>query len=192
VALQAQFVPVTATAPKVAAFGIGGEFRFTGGSVPTSAYVGIRATQKLIVDGIAETQSAAPVVGANVASGWLPTPTSNWQLHTSFVYVPAAACAAANLVAQPSNGSFAVLRQGKPAAMTLPAGAVQVSTMPMFSSGAHAVQQSTYTAVQSGSNPAGFNGTLAVGDCLIAYSTAAVEPTAKLDVENQSTIFLRR
>lgn len=194
VALQAELVQVTPAASSsanVVPFGMGGEFTFVGGAGQTSIYVGIMATKPLAVDGIAGTQSAAPVAGAPENSGWLPQPQGNWFVQTSFVYLPASVCAAQHFAAQPTNGMFAVLRNATPAALTIPDAGVQVSQMPMFSSGSQAAQRSAYTAFAPGSLPAGFNGILAAGDCLVAYSTAAIEPGAVIDMENQSTVFLR-
>ena len=188
--MQAEFVPVKAATPQVIPFGMGGEFRFTGTGSPISVYVGIKATRTMAVDGIAGTASAAPVAGPAAAASWRPAPQRNWVVQTSFLYMPASVCAAANLVTQPTNGTFAVLRETAPAKLAVPAGAVTVMAMPMFSSGSTAVQRSAYTAFPPGSH-AGFSGTLQPGDCLVAYSSAAIEPTAELDVENQSSVFLR-
>jgi len=191
VALQAEFVAAKPAAPQVIPFGMGGEFRFVGGSVPTSVYVGVIATRPVAVDGIAGTASAAPVTGASVASSWLPAPQRNWSVQTSFMYLPAPVCAAAKFNAQPTNGTFAVLRGATPAALQIPAGAVPVMSLPIHSMGSQAVQRSAYAAIPPDPAGAGFSGTLRAGDCLVAYSAAAIEPAAVLDVENQSTVFLR-
>jgi hypothetical protein len=191
IALQAGFVPARGNAPVVTPFGMGGEFRFIGSAVPTSVYVGIMATKPIAVDGIAGTASVAPVTGTTVAPMWEPAPQHNWAVQTSFVYMPASTCAAANLHAQPTNGTFAVLRDGTPAAISIPSGAVPAMDIPIDSSGSQAVQRSAYASFPPGSANAGFSGTLQPGDCLVAYSTAAIEPTAVVDFENQSTVFLR-
>jgi hypothetical protein len=90
-----------------------------------------------------------------------------------------------------TNGTFAVLRDATPAAMTIPPGAVPIAGLPIFSSGTQAVQRSDYVAFPPRPGHPRFSGTLQPGDCLVAYSTAAIEPAAVLDVENQSTVFLR-
>jgi hypothetical protein len=190
IAAQAALVPVTAATPGIIPFGMGGEFRFTGGAVPTSVYVGIKASVPIAVDGIAATASAAPVAGPGAASAWQPIPHGNWAIQTSFLYLPAQACAAADLATVSVNGTFAVLRNGTPAPTGMPSAAA-IMGLPIFSSGSQAIQRSSYAAFPRGATQAGFSGTLQPGDCLVAYSTAEIEPNAVLDVENQSTVFLR-
>lgn len=189
--LQAQFVPAVTGAPQVITYGLGGEFRFVGEGVPTTVYVGIRATKPIAVDGIAGTASVAPVAGAPVSSGWLPAPLRNWNMQTAFVYMPASVCAKTNLAAQPTNGIFALLHNGTPGPLSIPAGAVPIMGMPIYSRGPQAIQRSTYAAFPPGAGLPEFTGILAPGDCLVAYSTTTLEQGAVLDAENQSTAFLR-
>jgi len=171
-------------------FGMGGEFRLSGALPPRSgAYVGIRAMRPIAVDGIAATQSAAPVIGAPAGSGW-QTPLGGWVASTSFIVLPAQLCQSAHLQAQPGNGTFAVLRQATQAALTLPASATALLRLPMPSRGAQAIQRAVYAPVGD-ARPGGFAGRLEIGDCLIAVTTASIEPAGVLDVENQSTVFLR-
>lgn len=191
VAMQAKFVTAAQNAPQVTPVATGGEFHFVGGIRPTSTYVGIMATTPLAVDGIAASASAAPVTGPAVASQWQPAPQRNWSVQTSFVYLPASACAAANLYVHPTNGTFAVVRNGSAAAIAIPPGAVSIIDMPMNSFGAQAIHRSAYAALPAASGNAGFSGTLQPGDCLVAFTTATVEPLGVLDYENQSTLFLR-
>jgi hypothetical protein len=190
VRLYAQTVAPPAGSPVVKPFGMGGEFRVPVSAAPVGVYVGIMASRALAVDGIAGAQSAAPVVGANPQTGWQPAPDGAWSVNTEFVYLPAPACAAAGFATQPPSGDYSVLRQATPAPLSLPRGAVILMRMPMQSVGIEAVQRSTYKALPAGTLPAGFSGTLAAGDCLVAYNFAVGAPGV-LDVENQSTVYFR-
>jgi hypothetical protein len=187
-------VPMQNGSPPVISFGLGGEFLFPGTTpAPQSVYVGIQADKPLVVDGIAGTASASPVLGAPPNSGWLPPPIGGWWVDTHFYYMPAQVCAAGNFNFGKSIGPFAFLRNGTPGTLTVPPGSLSVMDMPIDSADTHAIQQAGYTAF--GQAPGGFTGAMAVGDCLVAYDTAA---TAKggtpgvLDVENQSTVYLRQ
>lgn len=187
-------VPTPNGSPPVLSFGLGGEFRFPGTTpAPQSVYVGIQADKPLIVDGIAGSASAAPVLGAPQNSGWLPPPIGGWWVDTRFYYMPAAVCAAAHFNIGQSIGAFAFLRNATPGTLVVPPGSLSVMDMPIDSTDTQAIQQAGYTAFATA--PGGFTGAMAVGDCLVAYDTAA---TAKggtpgvLDVENQSTVYLRQ
>jgi len=188
--LSAAIMPVSPGGAVVLPFGMGGEFRFRLSAQPLSVYVGIMANRPLGVDGIAGSVSAAPVAGAPVGAGWSPVPAGDWSISSTYMYLPAGVCAAAHFKMQPSQGSFSVLRMGTPTGMTVPNGAVSVLQMPMMSTETLAIQRSAYHAVALGAP----GGTLATGDCLVVYETVYPGPGGNLgvlDVENQSTVYLR-
>jgi hypothetical protein len=187
VMLRASVMPVEAGAPAIIPFGMGGEFRSVPGlAQPGGVYVGVMALQPMTVDGIAGTASAAPVAGAPAGTHW-DMPGLYWSAAANFMYLPAAACAAAHLHAQPANGPLAVLRNFTPVTFAIPDAAVQVLALPMSSRGAQAIQRSAYVSFPA----AGFNGALGVGDCLVAYMSGDTGAAGALDVENQSTVYLR-
>jgi hypothetical protein len=188
--LSAALVPVSAGSAVVLPFGMGGEFRFRPSLQPLSVYVGIMANRPLAVDGIAGSASAAPVAGAPPGAGWSPVPAGDWSVASRFMYLPASVCAAGHFKVQPSQGIFSVLRMGTPTTMAVPNGAVPVLKMPMMSTETLAIQRSAYHAVPLGAP----GGTLAPGDCLLLYETVYPGPGGNagvLDVENQSTVYLR-
>ena len=187
VMLKASVMPVEPGAPAIIPFGMGGEFRSVPGLVqPGGVYVGVMALQPMTVDGIAGTASAAPVVGAPAGTHWA-MPDLYWSAEANFMYLPAPACAAAHLHAQPPNGPIAVLRNFTPVTFTIPEGAMQVLALPISSRGAQAIQRSAYASFPA----AGFSGAMGVGDCLVAYMSGDTGASGALDVENQSTVYLR-
>jgi hypothetical protein len=194
VALGVAAVKTPSPAPIVIAVGIGGEFRIPlGGALPLSTYVGIRAERALALDAIAVSVSAAPVVGAPANSGWAPIPWGAWQASADFAYMNAAVCAAGHFSAQPGNSVLSVLRDATPAALAPPTGAVALSQTSLPGHGADAVQRGAFQ-IFPGTRPGSFTGTLAPGDCLIAYDSAVStigRGTGMLNVENQSTLYLR-
>ncbi|HTZ70346.1 MAG TPA: hypothetical protein VMB71_06825 [Acetobacteraceae bacterium] len=188
--LRLAAVPAPMPAVGVVPFGLGGEFRFHAGTPPLGTYVGLRAARPLALDGLAITLSAAPAVGAPASSGWLPAPAGAWSVQTDFVFLPAGACTAGNFMSHPANGLFAVLHSPAPAPMGLPGGAVILARTPMSSFAAQPIQRSTFRAFMPGALPSNFPGTLAPGDCLLAYQFVSGTP-GYLDVENQTTAYLR-
>jgi hypothetical protein len=77
-----------------------------------------------------------------------------------------------------------------PSRLAAPRGAIPVLQMPMMSTATLATQRATYHAVP----PTAPGGTLAPGDCLVVYETVypgAFTNSGVLDVENQSTVYLR-
>ncbi len=193
-ALTMATAPATAGAPQVVPLGLGGEFRIASGtSSAQSVLVGLQALVPLELDAIAGALSTAPVVGAPAASGWLPIPAGNWAYETSFLYLPAAICAGLGLAAHPANGLFAMLRQGNPGSMTVPAGSVPLMRVGVESLGGLPIQKSTYQAFTA-TVPAATPFRLGTGDCLIGLGSSV--PSAggtpgMLDVEDQSTVYLR-
>lgn len=193
-ALHIAAAPIAAGAPTVIPLGVGGEFRFPVGTPqPLSVYVGLMAIRPLVVDAIAGAVSAAPVTNGPAGSGWQPTPGGNWSVGTSWLYLPAAACAAAHLQQQPGNGTFAILRQGTPALAAPPAGSRQIMRAAVASLGGLPIQKSSYQAF---TNTAAGRMSLALspGDCLVGWEATA--PMAggtpgMLDWEDQSTVYLR-
>ncbi len=186
-------VPAKAPAPAVIPLGVGGEFRFpVGTAAPLSVYVGLQASRPIYVDAIAGAFSAAPVVGAPPSSGWLPVPGGTWSVGTDFYVLSAAACAAAHLRAQPSNGIFAILRNGTPAARPVPTGARLVMRLGADSAGGFPVQRSLFQVLTS---PVADTALLLnPGDCLLGWEATAPEAGGTpgfLDVEDQSTVYLR-
>lgn len=190
-ALSLATIPVTIGAPAPIPVGIGGEFRFTVGTpAPLAVYVGLRADVPLVLDAIAGSLSAAPVVNAPAASGWQPAPAAAWQVGTTFYNLPKEACAAAGLQTQPSNGVFSILRQGTPRPIAVPAGATPIMRLEARSYGALPLQKSAYQ--QFTVPAAGRSFVLAPGDCLLGFeATAPGGGPGVLDVEDQSTVYLR-
>ncbi len=168
-----------AAAP-VQAFGMGGEFRFAPG---TANYVGIRANRRFAVDAVAASVSAAPVSGAPEAAQWGTMPRGGWRVDTAFLYLPAPACAAAHLRGHQPGPDYDVLRLADPAALPRPAGAVTLLDVPLASQGVQAVQAAPFQRFTER--------TLNAGDCLIAFTGVASGGAGLLDVENQSTVYLR-
>jgi hypothetical protein len=187
--LTVSAVPTQPGRKDVVPLGLGGEFRFAGGEGdPTGVYVGLRADTALVLDGVAGTMSAAPVLGAPAGSHWLPTVAGHWRVQGELYYLPAAVCAAQNYAPANAIGMLTILRDAVPAKRAVPSGATKIMDMRLQSLGSVAVQRSTYQAVP----PAGgFSGALAAGDCLMTYDIVAAAPGV-LDVENQSTVYLRR
>ena len=179
-----------AAAGPVQAFGMGGEFRYAPG---TANYVGIRARRGLAVDAIAASVSAAPVSGAPADAHWGTPPPADahwgtpphgpWQVTTDFLYLPAPACNAAHLAGHQPGADYDVLRLADPVALPRPPGAVTLLSIPLASRGAQASQATLFK---------GFTDrTLNPGDCLIAFAGVAAGGAGVLDVENQSTVYLR-
>ena len=164
----------------VQAFGMGGEFRFAPG---TANYVGIQANRPLAIDAIAASVSAAPVAGAPADARWGTMPRGFWQVGTEFLYLPAPACRAAHLVGHQPGPAYDVLRLAEPAALPRPAGAVALLNVPLASRADHAVQATGFQRFTSR--------TLDPGDCLIARTGGVRAGSGLLDVENQSTVYLR-
>ncbi len=161
-------------------FGMGGEFRFAPGA---ANYVGIRANRPLAVDAIAASVSAAAVSGAPAAARWGAAPPGAWQVSTAFLYLPAPACRAARLIGHQPGVAYDILRLADPAALPRPAGAVSLLDVKLASRATQAAQATAFA------QPA--DRSLAVGDCLVAFTRAAPGGSGLLDVENQSTVYLR-
>jgi hypothetical protein len=173
-----------AAGPAVIPMGIGGEFRIpVGHGGPLGTYVGIRAARPLRLDAIAVSLSAAPVTGAPAGSAWRPVPSGAWSARADFRTLPASVCAAGHFVAQPGNGLFAVLRGATPALLTPPAASTTLTQTTLPSRGTIAAQGAGFQAFPTG--------LLAPGDCLIAYDSAFSTAGGMLDLEDQSTIYLR-
>lgn len=192
VALMLDDVATTQPVVPVVPFGVGGEFRFVAGAQPVATYVGLQAKQALEVDAVAASVSAAPVEGAPPGSGWQPVPAGAWHSNAVFVAIPAAACGALHLRQQPGNELFYVLRNGTPALFGAPAGAVRLLDVPAGAVGGEAAQAVAYRRFDGRAN--GFSGRLGGGDCLVEYNvvwTPAESGGGVLDVENQSTVYLR-
>lgn len=176
-------------APVVMPLGLGGEFRFDLAAGPRSyTYVGIRADRTLQVYAIAGSVSAAPVAGAPAGAGWTPLPSGTWAAGTRFLYLPATVCSAAGLVTQPSNGNFAVLRQGTPTAFRMPDGLRTALNMRLAGAGVSALQMSPFRGF-SAAGPASL--VLAPGDCLVTFTHMLPTGDAgEVDFENQSTVYV--
>jgi hypothetical protein len=184
--------PATPDAQAVVPLGIGGEFRFNpvqmaGGTV----YVGFRAEKPLVVDAIAPSVSAAPVLGAPRATGNLPLPSGGWAAGAPFYFLSARICAASHLKMAPSTGTLSVLRNGTPALVPLPGGAQTVLTPWLLSTGTHAAQGVGFVAFPA---RRGWDGNMAAGDCLVSYPQ--VRPynggvPGVVDIEAQSTVYFR-
>ncbi len=172
--------------PAVLAFGIGGEFRFrTGAKGGLANYVGLRAERPLVVDGVAVSVSAAPVGNAPAQAGWGPELSGTWLVSTDFVVLPRVACAAAALSGHKANAAFSVLRLGKPVEMAVPRGGTTLLQVKLTGSDMAAAQTSGFHAFAP-------NLRLQPGDCLLAFARTPGEgASGVLDVENQSTLYLR-
>ena len=164
----------------VQGFGMGGEFRFAPGQ---ANYVGIQAARPLTVDAIAAAISAAPVSGAPAGAQWSTQVRGAWHVQTEFFHLPAPACRAAHLATQQPGPDYAILRLADPAALRRPAGAESLLAVPLDSHGLRAAQATAFGRLQV---------RLLAGDCLFAFtSVPAGSGAAGLDVENQSTVYLR-
>ncbi len=182
--LVARLVPGGAA---VQGFGIGGEARLaTGGAVPMATYVGLRAKRALVVDGLAASVSAAAVAGAPAGSGWV-VPAGAWRVETIFAWMPAEACRVAHFAGHAAGADFDVLRGPGPVAMVPPAAGVMLR-LDTAGRGGEAAQGGGF----AGAGDAGWHGRLEAGACLVAWqSVPAGGAAGTLDVENQSTLYLR-
>ena len=185
VKLLVQTVPAP-SGQAASAFGIGGEFRFrTGADGGVANYVGLRAARPLVVDGVALSLSVAPVSGAPAQAGWGPDLRGTWRVSTDFLVLPRVACAAAALSGHQANADFSVLRLGKPAGMAMPRGGDTVLRVPLVGKDMVAAQVSGFHTFSPEMR-------LQPGDCLLAFAqTRAEGASGKLDVENQSTVYVR-
>ncbi len=180
------------TAPpagRVLTFGMGGEFRLPGDpAAPAQAYVGIEARRPLVLDSLAVSVSAAPVAGAPAGSAWRGEVRGRWEAGTDFTIVPAAACHAAHYASHPVGAEFSVLRSVASAAIGPPAGSLPVLHLPLAGHDMSAAQATRFYRF-GGEVP---GGRLAPGDCLLAFHrVTAGAGGAQIDVENQSTLYLR-
>ena len=164
----------------VQAFGMGGEFRFVPG---TANYVGIQATRPLAIDTIAAAISAAPVTGAPPDAHWGPPPQGAWRVTTDFLYLPAPACNAAHFATHQPGPDYSILRLADPAPLSPPPGTNNLLAVRLASAASQAVQTTAFTTPAKRLNP---------GDCLFAYTAVPSNVAAEgLDVENQTTVYLR-
>ncbi len=170
----------TGAAEPVQAFGMGGEFRFAPG---TANYVGIQANRPLAVEAIAASVSAAPVAGAPADARWGRMPSGGWRVATAFLYLPAPACAAAHMATHQPGPDYSVLRLADPVALRRPGGATDLLDVPLAGHDTRAAQETRFRAVTGLAMKA--------GDCLFAFTSAAPDGDGLLDVENQSTVYLR-
>ncbi len=157
-------------------FGMGGEFRFAPG---TANYVGIQALRPLAVDAIAASISAGPGPGMQARG--------TWRVTTNFLYLTAPACNASNLATHAGGHDYSVVRLPHPAPIRRPSGAADVLDIPV-------VGQTTQTAqaVAFARIIAPLPTRLHAGDCLLAFTSVPDDAAADdLDVENQSTVYLR-
>ena len=186
VALTARLASIPAHEDPRLAIGIGGEFKLQVGDAPPSGtYVGLRADRTLRLDGIATTLSAAPVTGAPSQAGWGTPPEGPWSISTDFVLVRAESCRQGGFRAQASDGRFAILRSFTPAPVGLPPGSSVVLHARLAGRGIAPEQSWDFRPVP----PL----TLAPGDCLLAIQANVPTPgtpSARVDVENQSTVYL--
>ncbi|MEJ0045579.1 MAG: hypothetical protein WDN04_05145 [Rhodospirillales bacterium] len=191
--LNIVLAPIQNATAQIIAIGLGGEFRIAAHPGTTLAtYVGMRANQNLTLDAIATATSAAPVTGAPAARNWTQAPTEDWRANTDFVYIPAPICAAAHFDTQPGNKILSILRMPKPAPLQIPPGAVPLAHTALPSHATVSIQRTAFNQFAP-APPKGFTGTLSPGDCLVAYDSAtSANGTATLDVENQSTVYLRK
>jgi hypothetical protein len=190
--LNVAAAPSGAPVATVLPVGLGGEFRIPSGSAPLATLVGIRAARTLLLDAISESLSAAPVAGAPAGSPWLPVPPGAWAVSAVLVYVPAPICASRHFAAQPGNRVLAMLREVAPLPRKPPEGSVTLTHMTLPSPGTTAAQSVGFQIFPD-ARASSFTGALAQGDCLILYDSAGSKGSGQgiLDVENQSTIYLR-
>ena len=186
--LNVAAVPSRPPVATVLPVGLGGEFRIPSGSAPLATLVGIRTARTFVLDAISVSLSAAPVAGAPAGSPWLPTPPGAWAVGADIVYVPAPICASGHFAMRQGNRDLAMLHEPAPAPRTPPEGSVTLTHMTLPGTGTIATQSVGFQIFRGAAARK-----LAPGDCLILYDFAGSKGGGRgvLDVENQSTVYLR-